>query len=138
MRKGEYIYYEWFFYHYENGERIELDGACRWNQLDKGDIESWKNHECIVEEGVKCVGEIVLMKKYCDEDGVLFCDYDGEAIRDDGTLPSHFYLPDDDDLQPVEFDDNGEELPKEITFDRLGYDRIPKYIHKHLEKIRSK
>ena len=141
MRKGEYIYYEFFFTHNENGERIELGGACRWDQLDSTDILSWKNHECIVDGihiKVKCVGKIVLMKKYCDETGVLYCNYDGEPIRDDGTIASHFYLPDDDDLQPVEFDDNGEELPKEITFDRLGYDRIPKYIHKHLEKIRSK
>jgi hypothetical protein len=136
MRKGEYIYYEWFFYHTENGERIELDGACHWSQLESRDILSWKNHKCIVEEGVKCVGEIVLMKKYCDETGVLDCDYDGEAIRDDGTLPSHFYLP-DDDLEADEYDDNGELIPREKVLDR-DYVRIPKYIHKHLEKIRSK
>ena len=60
MLKGEYIYYEFFFTHNENGERIELGEACRWDELDG--TESWKNHECIVEEGVKCVGEIVLMK----------------------------------------------------------------------------
>ena len=142
MRKGEYIYYEWFFYHVENGERIELHECVMWNDLDKGDIEDWRNHDCKTREGEpvpNCKGEFVLVRRRW---GALLGDlgwntWDEELLRHDGTLPSHFNLS-DHDLETVMFDDNGEILPREITLDRLGYTRIPKYIHKHLEKIRSK
>jgi len=141
MEKGSQITYEWFYYHTENGEIIELHECVMWNDLDKGDIESWRNHDCETREGKpvqNCKGEFVLVRRKWAglEDEWGWESQQEQRLRDDGTLPSHFNLS-DDDLESVLFDDNGEILPREITFDRLGYDRIPKYIHKHLEKIKE-
>ncbi len=140
MEKGSQITYEWFYYHTENGEIIELHECVNWDDLDKGDIEDWRNHDCKTREGepeANCKGEFVLVRRRWvgPEDGWGWDTWDEEWLRHDGTLPSHFDIPKD---YIDEYTIDGELIPREKVFDRDGYDRIPKYIHKHLEKIRSK